>query len=95
MSFQKGDRIIEVDGQSYYLRLTIGALAELTECLDAPSPKDLGQRFRSLSEDDLQHVVTALLRHKEQTLPKDNLAAFLPAIADIFEESFGGVDVAV
>ncbi len=43
----RGEVALEVDGQQYDLRLSLGALAELEAALDAGSLVELVQRFES------------------------------------------------
>lgn len=44
------------------MRLSVGALAEIAEYLDAPDPASLGLRLRGLTAQDARVLVTALLR---------------------------------
>lgn len=66
------------------LRLTVGALAELSDRLDAPSPKDLADRLRCMSFETSRTLLTALLRpcgNKDRidTLDQAQLADLMPA----------------
>ncbi|MEM7728931.1 MAG: GTA-gp10 family protein [Pseudomonadota bacterium] len=58
MSHRPGDVATPIGA----LRLTVGALAELAEQLDAPGPEALAHRMRTLSVEDGRTVVRALLR---------------------------------
>lgn len=69
------------------LRLTVGALAELAQSLDAPDPATLSQRIRALGPDRARHLLTALLRPsgadgQVARLSDQQLAALMPAASD-------------
>lgn len=58
MSYRPGD----VPTHLGPLRLTVGALAEITSRLGADSPAELATAIRTLSPDGARHLVMALLR---------------------------------
>ncbi len=72
MGFQKGDVAVIIGGVPCYLRLTIGALAEISERLADPinssrenfaaiGPRALSQCLRSLSVAEARVLLTCLL----------------------------------
>lgn len=92
-SFQLGDYRVIIKAEVYYLRLTIGALAEISEHLPAASPKALALQMKTLSIDKVVIILTALLRpiygsHCPQIRQDDVEADHLKVIAQIFERSF-------
>ena len=60
----RGEVSLVVDGQAHVLRLTLGALAELEEALEAGSLLELVERFEggAFSTRDLLALLTAGLR---------------------------------
>ena len=48
MGFQRGDQRLTLQKQTYGLRLTMGALAEITSRLSARGPQELSLRLRSI-----------------------------------------------
>ena len=67
------------------LRLTVGALAELSERLDAPSPKHLAERLRRLTPNTSRTLLTALLRpcrkqDRIDALEQAQLAELMPPV---------------
>ncbi len=62
MNRARGEAAIEIDGESYRLCLTLGALAEIETALDAGSMAQLTARLSKLSASDLLCVLQALLR---------------------------------
>ena len=89
--FQKGDYIFVHGGRPAYLRLTLGALAEISARLDAENIAILSQKIRRAEPEDIIAVFTALSRpaHGENFKFKDlDLQTAMPALADIFETGF-------
>lgn len=88
--FQRGDVIFSQNGRTYYLRLTLGALAEICARLEQSAPLALAE---SLKTADI-HVLSVLLRalarpaHGEIKIEEFNAAQALTAIAEIFERAF-------
>lgn len=58
----RGEAEIQIDGQSYRLRLTLGALAELEALFQAGDLQALGTRLGKLTLRDLCAVLAVLLR---------------------------------
>jgi len=56
----RGEVLLEIDGASRRLCLTLGALAELEAAFEAVSLTQLGERLASLSANDLIVVLAAL-----------------------------------
>ncbi|HFB54380.1 MAG TPA: hypothetical protein ENJ46_00530, partial [Hellea balneolensis] len=51
MKFQSGDIPLLIDGKTYFLRLTLGALAEIDARLGVKGPQELAQFMRQLAVD--------------------------------------------
>lgn len=88
-----GDQLIMIGPQKYYLRLTLGALAEIAETLPARGPYDLSQQMKGLTPEKILIVLTALLRPiYGHDFPQMKRADIKPnhvkAIAKVFEQSF-------
>jgi len=91
--FQPADQQVQIKGQSYRLRLTLGALAEISQALNAAGPKDLSGHMKTLTPQSACLMLTALLRpchgHQIPDLSKEDLTAEqLKAAASVFEQSF-------
>lgn len=61
-NLQRGESLIQIDGRSHTLRLSLGALAEIESQLGVEGFKPLSERLGRLSASDLVSVLTALLR---------------------------------
>ena len=93
MSYQRGDARVRVGGRDVFLRLTLGALAEVCDRLDAHSPGDLAKALRSPDADRITVCAEALLRPVHgaaaqglaQALPPRRAA---PVVARLFAEGF-------
>lgn len=89
MGYQKGDQQIVIEGKTYGLRLTMGALAELNTRLSANGPSELSARLRQLSAADARVLLTCVMR---PCLPPDCSAS--GACAQSLAASFSGSDIA-
>lgn len=91
--YQPGDTVIIIEGEAYRLRLTLGALAELSSYLEARGPRALAQILRGADQAQMFMAICALLRpvHGEIvfTRPVPRRVA-LPAIAEVLERAFSG-----
>ncbi len=101
MDFQRGDIHIILSGRSYALRLTLGALAEISSRLSVRGPQELSLRLRKLSPADGRVLLACVMRPCLSPLvgsaaiaepaadfsPRD-IARALPAICQLFEEAF-------
>lgn len=87
---QRGETIIEIEGEERLLCLTLGALAEIEQALGCESLKDLSVRLKTLSAKDLIRVLAALLKgggeadlagriHDLRVNPQEALRAILSA----------------
>ncbi len=98
MGFQRGDEQIVMNGMSYGLRLTLGALAEITSRLSASGPQELSGRLRRLTPSDGRMLLACVMR---PCLPSKvniirlaahfsnvDIAAAMPVICRLFEEAF-------
>jgi hypothetical protein len=101
MVFQYGDVPILIDGTRYFLRLTLGALAEIDARLGVKGPSELAHYLRQMTADhasaqDAFTLLECLLRSSPPPDATDISAVvlmadpdiFLPMIADVFEMSF-------
>lgn len=59
---QRGEAMIEIEGEARILCLTLGALAEIEHALGCESLKDLSVRLKTLSAQDLIRLLAALLK---------------------------------
>lgn len=59
---QRGQTPIEIDGAAHRLCLTLGALAEIEGALGVDAPSGLAERMARLTVQDLQRLLTALMR---------------------------------
>lgn len=87
----RGETSIMLDGQSYTLCLTLGALAELETLFGCGSLTDLQMRLRKLSANEMSQVLSVLLRAGGRDGPVKDL---LPkqaakAIAEAFHAALG------
>ena len=76
--FQPGDQIITISGQPYRLRLTLGALCELAERLEAAGPLALAGKFRQMQSSSARTLLACLLRPCCPSQDADKLAASVP-----------------
>ena len=93
MTYHPGDQRVIIDGQGYSLRLTLGALAEISERLSASSPKRLSHVLRTLSAPQARILLTCLsvprIEHVNALALSDaEVAAVLPSICSVFEKAF-------
>jgi hypothetical protein len=99
MANRRGDVSLEIDGERYTLRLTLGALAELEEAFAVDDLPALGARFASgkLSSRDLLRLLAAALRGgghplsdaQVAALPIDGVAPVAEALTDLLAAAFG------
>ena len=97
MSFQPGDVRVTISGKPYILRLTLGALFEISEQLSAPSPQALSSCLRSLTTAQAQVLLSCLCRPPLPTddgsagkVSEDEMNRLLPDICRVFERAFTG-----
>lgn len=62
MNAVRGETALTVDGRSWRVCLTLGALAEIESALGCRTMAELELRMRALSAGDLMIVIAALLR---------------------------------
>jgi len=99
-NFQTGDERLSIGDHSYTLRLTLGALCEISERLGAVGPTELAEELRQFPADKrsaykARTMLECLLRpHKSCALDIPSLAAsadpkiFMPVLARLFERNF-------
>ena len=98
MEFQSGDQSIVMDGTVYSLRLTMGALAEMSSRLSASGPQELSLRLRSLSTADGRVLLACMMRpclpskvnviRLAAEFTDSDIAAAMPILCRLFEEGF-------
>jgi len=92
MTYHKGDGTVSVAGREYGLRLTMGALAEISAGLSILGPAKLAACLRQLSRDQSRLLLRCLIRACDPDGPNDftdvELAKSLPQICRVFEEAF-------
>ncbi len=89
--FQRGDYIFNYQGRSLYLRLTLGALAEICARLNVRNIFELSKRIRDADRDNIVLIFRALSRpaqHEEPDFSDLNLHEAMPVLADVFETAF-------
>jgi len=81
---------IVIQGKIYGLRLTLGALAEITSRLSAKGPQDLSLRLRSLNAADGRVLLACLMcaDGPAVSLTDREIAKAMPVICKLFEEAF-------
>ncbi|WP_409433486.1 GTA-gp10 family protein [Litorimonas sp. RW-G-Af-16] len=97
--YQPGDQSIVIAGDTYHLRLTLGALAEISARFGGGGPLHLAQVFRNLNDDAARTLLACLLR---PCLPSEDvdrlaasasspeIAAAMSAITEIINKTFRG-----
>jgi len=91
--FQLGDQHIILGEQRYTLRLTLGALAEISQRLNVSGPIELSRIMKRLTPERICLVLTALLRpvhgHDVPSISPQKLTAeMISKTAKIFESGF-------
>lgn len=103
---RRGEVAADLDGRSYRLCLTLGALAELEATYAAEDLGALVERFSTgrLSARDLIRIVGAALRgggnavrdDEVATMQAENgVAGFAAIVADLLAQTFGAADASV
>ena len=90
MSFQPGDVRVQIKGELYTLRLTLGALAEISGRLSAPSPMALSSVLRSLTLEQARVLLSCLSCPPlpQMDLPEAAVQRLLPDICRVIENAF-------
>ncbi len=99
-NYRRGEIEAELDGQTYVLCLTLGALAELEHRLGAADLVQLGARFEKgqLSAHDIMSIIGAGLRGAGSTISDDavghmtiegGLTQWAMIAAKLLQASFG------
>ena len=84
--YRIGDRDVEIAGQSYRLRLTVSALAEIASVFEADSPKALAGVLRTASLADWNRVLRCVATPKPAPLDRDNMVQIMPDISALITE---------
>ena len=91
MSFHSGDIFAQLsDGTRYQLRLTLGALAEMSERLPAKGPRQLAAIMRAGEPEQMGVIVASCLRpvHGDIELPHDVARELFIHMPPLFERAF-------
>lgn len=102
-NLRRGEIDARIDGHTYTLCLTLGALAELESAFDAGDLMELAERFSTqrLSAGDLLKIITAGLKGGGHTLTADEVAemrieggaaGFVRLAVDLLSVTFGETD---
>ncbi|MEE9347599.1 MAG: hypothetical protein V3U82_05350 [Robiginitomaculum sp.] len=88
--FVRGDVIFSHQGKPYYLRLTLGALAEICAFCDCNNPAGLAKVLRGAEPEVIIKFITALARpaHGNLEFKNLNMAEVMAGLADVFERAF-------
>jgi hypothetical protein len=70
----RGEVLLEIDGRSHRLCVTLGALAELEAAFDVASIAELGERMAQLTASDLITVLAALISGGGEAMSTAELA---------------------
>lgn len=92
MGFQKGDQVIFIQSQRFTLRLTLGALAEISERLDVNGPDALLRKLAVLDALKVRLILNCLMHPRlegDVLMSDDDIAKALPKICEVFEYAFG------
>ena len=98
MTYQKGDQSVSLGTSSVTLRLTMGALAEITSRLGASGPQSLSGQLRHLNPAQGRELLACLMRpcsplpesadRSAASFTDGEIARAMPAICRLFEEAF-------
>ena len=101
MSYQIGTEFITHNSRRYGLRLTMGALVEISDRFEASGPMQLAQRLRHMNLSDARELLACLLRPSlsprldagrlAAQFSEAELQAALPKMCRIIEQAFGDV----
>lgn len=104
MAYQLGTEYIRIGTRTYALRLTMGALAEISVQFKASGPMALAARLRRMSLTDARELLACLMRpslpryaprldaRRLATQIKDeDMQAALPKICGLIEQAFTGL----
>lgn len=92
MGFQKGDQIIFIGNQRIVLRLTMGALAEISERLLVKGPSALMAELTVLDMSKARSIFECLMKPCLDThivMTDGDILNALPKICEVFEYAFG------
>lgn len=98
MGYQCGDQLVTLQKTTYGLRLTMGALAEITSRLSAKGPQELSLRLRSIDVAEGRVLLACVMRPclplgidvtgLAASFSEDDVAGVMPVICRLFEEAF-------
>jgi len=92
MGYQKGDGTAVIGNHEYGLRLTMGALAEMSSKLSISGPAELAKCLRDMCRGHGCVVLRSLMRACSSDVPTsftdEDITRALPEICRLFEEAF-------
>lgn len=87
--FRIGDRQCEIGGVSTRLRLSISALAEIADGLNAASAKDLAARLRRANAADWMIILRAVATPSPaKNISESDLLKLVPILSSLISEGF-------
>lgn len=93
MNFHPGDVFVSVNERIYHLRLTLGALAEMSERLPAEGPSQLAAIMRAGDIAQISLIVAACLRPAQGdiTLSESLARELFTHMPPLFERAFASL----
>ena len=89
-AYRLGDRVVEVAGQSYRLRLSIAALAQMASVFEAESPKALADCLRKADVVDWNKVFRCVATPTPTSdFGHENLVQILPELSALITDGLG------
>ena len=89
-AYRLGDRVVEVAGQSYRLRLSIAALAQMASVFEAESPKALASCLRQANLTDWNKVFRCVATPTPTSdFGHENLVQILPELSALITDGLG------
>ncbi len=91
MGFQKGDVFVTLAGQDVCLRLTLGALAEMSERLSITGIEAFNSIFHALDFNKTRIILDCVMRPTHANFPvlsEADVLQTLPKICELFEHAF-------
>ena len=88
--YRLGDRVVEVAGQSYCLRLSVAALAQMASVFEAESPKALADCLRKADVTDWNRVFRCVSTPTPiSDFGREELMQILPELSALIADGLG------
>lgn len=89
-NYRLGDRVVEVAGQSYRLRLSVAALAQMASVFAAESPKALADYLRKADLAEWNKVFRCVATPiPASEFGRDALVGILPELSALISDGLG------